>query len=95
MAESGPASQQPPDAERGAPTQAVPPSTGILPVQVLRELLRVGEIATATPPIPGQIQHHPMPSAPAVVPPPAVMRAGYRADREQARSDGALVQRVS
>ncbi len=56
MAESGPARQQPPDAERGAPAQAAPPRTGILPIQVLRELLRVGEIAAATPPIPGQIQ---------------------------------------
>ena len=56
MAESGPARQQPPSSERGAPAQAAPPSTGILPVQVLRELLRVGEIAADTPPIPGQIQ---------------------------------------
>ncbi len=61
MAESGPARQQPPDAERGAPgpetsPKPAPPSTGILPVQVLRELLRVGEIAAATPPIPGQVQ---------------------------------------
>ncbi len=35
MAESGPARQQPPSAERGAPAQAAPPSTVILPVQVL------------------------------------------------------------
>ena len=61
MAESGPARHQPPDAERGAPgpetsPKPAPPSTGILPVQVLRELLRVGEIAAATPPIPGQVQ---------------------------------------
>ncbi len=56
MAESGPVRQPAPDAERGAASQAGPPSTGILPIQVLRELLRVGEIAADTPPMPDQIQ---------------------------------------
>ncbi len=63
MAESGPARELPPDAKRGAAEQAGPqarpqaaPTTGILPIQVLHELLRVGEIAAATPPTPDQFQ---------------------------------------
>ncbi len=67
MAESGPARELPPDAERGAPSQAGPqagsqggpqagPTTGILPIQVLRALLGVGEIAADTPPTPDQLQ---------------------------------------
>ncbi len=63
MAESGSAREPPPDAERGEPSQAGPqagpqaaPTTGILPIQVLRALLRVGEIAADTPPTPDQLQ---------------------------------------
>jgi len=59
MADSGPARESSPGADAGAASQAgsrAPPSTGILPIQVLRELLRVGEIAADTPPTPDQIQ---------------------------------------
>lgn len=56
MADSGPARKPPPNAERGAPSPAAPPSTGILPIQVLRELLRVGEIAADRPLTADQIQ---------------------------------------
>jgi len=51
MADSGTLRNPPPNAEREAP-----PTTGILPIQVLRELLRVGEIAADTPPTADQIQ---------------------------------------
>ena len=67
MAESGPLRELPPGAKPGAASQAghqtasqtgpqTPPTTGILPIQVLRELLRVGEIVTATPPAANQLQ---------------------------------------
>ena len=55
MAESGPLRELPPGAKPGAASQAGA-QTGILPIQVLRELLRVGEIATATPPAGNQLQ---------------------------------------
>ena len=54
MAQSGPARGLPPDTEHGAPRSA--PTTGILPIQVLRALLGVGEIAADTPPTPDQLQ---------------------------------------
>ncbi len=64
MAESGPRRELPPGAKPGAASQAGPriiapqtgPTTGILPIQVLRELLRVGEIVTATPLAANQLQ---------------------------------------
>ena len=59
MAESGPRRELPPGARPGAASQVGPqtaPTTGILPIQVLRELLRVGEIAAATPLARDQIQ---------------------------------------
>ncbi len=59
MAESGPLRELPPGAKPGAVSQAGPriaPTTGILPIQVLRELLRVGEIVTTTPPAANQLQ---------------------------------------
>ncbi len=67
MAESGPLRELPPGAKPVAASQAgrqtapqtapqAGPTTGILPIQVLRELLRVGEIVTATPPTANQLQ---------------------------------------
>ncbi len=63
MAESGPLREKPPGAKPGAASTTGPrsgrqpaPTTGILPIQVLRELLRVGEIAAVTPPVANQIQ---------------------------------------
>ena len=63
MAESGPLRELPPGAKPGAASQAgrqtapqTGPTTGILPIQVLRELLRVGEIVTTTPPTANQLQ---------------------------------------
>jgi dCTP deaminase len=63
MAESGPLRELPPGAKPVAASQAgrqtapqTGPTTGILPIQVLRELLRVGEIVTATPLVGNQLQ---------------------------------------
>jgi len=59
MAESGPLRELPPGAKPGAASQAGRQpaiTTGILPIQVLRELLRMGEIATTTPPADNQLQ---------------------------------------